>query len=97
MEPAIGIGGFDFDAIGEQAPGGAVAFEEGGAIDEGELADGGFDGVLREGGVEALEGLAEAAFEDDVAEVGVGAFGGRRVVGYVGAVEDGPVLGFEPG
>lgn len=69
-ERAVGAEVFDADAIHEVAVGFVVGVDEQGGGDEGELAEGLFDGGGWESGVDALEGGFQAAFEEGL-RVGV--------------------------
>lgn len=85
----------DGDAVDEEIVEGAVGLDEGGRAELGDAAQRIFLGLGGGGGIEAGDGGAEAAGEEDVAVVG--ALGVGAVVGDVGAEADLVAESGEPG
>ncbi len=94
---AVGAAVLDRDAVHEHAVYGTVALQQRRNIGPGELAEGVFQRLGRQVGIEGDQGFAETTLQDHVAVVRVGAFGGGLAGGDVGAVEDCVAEGREPG
>ena len=76
------------DAVHQQPVNGAVAFQQGRGVGARELAVGVLQCLGRQFWIQLRECLSQAAFEDDVAVVRVGTFGGGFSDRDVRAVED---------
>jgi hypothetical protein len=87
----------DGDAVDQHAMRGAVAFEERRPIHARELAEGVFQRLRWEIGVQTGECVAQAPLQHDVAVAGIAALGAGLAWGDVGAVEDGVTQCLEPG
>ena len=82
-DAAVGASVLHVHAVGEHAMKSAVAGQERGGFGAGQLAVGVIEGFGGQAWVQALKGLAQAGFQDDVMEIGVGALREGLAVGEV--------------